>query len=140
MRCALRSVRVIADVRRRMKHVVAFVCALGTGSVLGADTLVVTGELSFNAGGLAQVAECGTNRVFTLGVMASNPFFGLTQRYDAASSSGKFAVLIEVKGSLAGRHSANSQLVLDSPDVSSVVRGTCAAATPNKSLERTRAR
>jgi hypothetical protein len=123
-----------------MKHLVAFVCALGIGSALGADTLVVTGELTFDSGGLAQVAECGTNRVFTLGVMASNPYFGLTQRYDAASESGKFGVVVEVKGSLARRSSANGQLVLDSPDVSSVVRGTCAAATPNKSLERTRER
>ena len=84
------------------------------------------------------MAECGTNRVFTLGTMASNPYFGLTRRYDAASESGKFGVLVEVKGSLAPHSSSNGKLALDSPDVSTVVRGTCAAATPNKSLERTR--
>jgi hypothetical protein len=121
-----------------MKYLVVLVAALGIGSAFGADTLAVTGELSFGSGGLAEVAECGTNRVFTLGVMASNPYFRLTQRYDTVSEGGKFGVLVKVNGSLALRTSSNGRLILESPDVSDVVRGTCAAATPNKSLERTR--
>lgn len=118
-----------------MKHLVAFVCALGIGPALAADALTVKGELSFDSAGLAQVAECGSDRVFTLGVMASNPYFALTQRYKETSEGGKFAVLVEVKGSLAGGRNSTGGVVLDSPDISTLVRGTCADATPNTSLE-----
>jgi len=123
-----------------MKHIVAIGLTAWTSLALGADTLLVKGELSFGSGGLAQVAECGTNRVFTLGVMASNPYFGVTQRYDEASADGKFAVLVEVKGLIAHRSSTKGQLVLDSPGVVSLVRGSCGDPPPNKSLERTRER
>jgi len=121
-----------------MKHLVAFVITLWASFALGADVMIVKGELSFGSGGLAQVAECGTNRVFTLGVMASNPYFGLTQRYADASASGKFQVLVEIEGSVAHRTSARGQLVLDSPSVVSLARGTCAVLPPNISLERAR--
>jgi hypothetical protein len=120
-----------------MKHPVALICALAIGSALAADAVTVNGELTFDSGGLAHVAECGSDRVFTLGVMASNPYFGLTQRYQTASDDGKFAVLVGVKGSLAHHRSSHTELVLDSPYISTLVRGTCAGSTPNKSLERT---
>ena len=121
-----------------MKHLVAFVFALYASSALGADAMIVKGELSFGSGGQAQVVECGTNRLFTLGVMASNPYFGLTQRYGEASANGKFPVLVEIEGLVAHRTSAKAQLVLHSPAVVSLVRGTCAVPPPNTSLEQTR--
>jgi hypothetical protein len=117
---------------RRMRHLVILVCAFGTGSALGADTPVVKGELSFNSGGLAQVTECGTNRVFTLGVMASNPFFGLTLRYKEASGSGKLPVLVEVKGSATPGKSSDGKPVLNAPQIVTLVRGNCADKTPDK--------
>jgi hypothetical protein len=123
-----------------MKHFIVLIGALGVGPAFAADALIVKGELSFSAGGLAQVAECGSDRVFTLGVMASNPYFGFTQQYKEVSDGGRFVVLIEVKGSLARHRSSNGALVLDSPDISKLVRGNCAHTTPNKSLERTRER
>jgi hypothetical protein len=123
-----------------MKHSVAFAFTLFACAALGADAVVVKGELSFESGALAQVAECGTNRIFTLGVMASNPYFGLTQRYAEAADGGKFAVLVEIEGSIAHRASTKRQHVLDSPRVVSLVRGGCADPPPNKSLERTRGR
>jgi len=116
-----------------MKHLVAVVFALWLSSALGADAVIIRGEISFESGGLAQVAECGTNRVFKLGVMASNPYFGLTQRYDEASENRKFAVLVEVQGSIAQRASTKRELVLDSPRVVSLVRGTCTDTPPNTS-------
>ncbi len=121
-----------------MKRIASLVLALFAGSAVAADSLVIKGELSFDSGGLAHVAECGTKRVFTLGVMASNPYFGLTQRYEEVSASGKFPVLVEVQGIVRARSSSNSKLVLDSPRISTLARGTCAVETPNTSLERTR--
>jgi len=121
-----------------MKHLVALICALGISSALAADALTVKGELSFSSAGLAQVAECGSDRVFTLGVMASSPYFGLTQQYKETSDRGKFAVFVEVKGTVAHNRSANGGLVLNSPEIATLVRGTCAGPTPNKSLELTR--
>jgi hypothetical protein len=123
-----------------MKRLAAFVFTLWASSALGADAIIVRGELSFGSGGLAQVAECGTNRVFTLGVMASNPYFGMTQRYDEASANGKFPVLVEIEGSVGDRTSTRGQLVLDSPSLVSLVRGTCNLPPPNTSLGPTRGR
>lgn len=121
-----------------MKRTAILLLALFAGSAFAADALVVKGLLLFDSGGLAHVAECGTSRVFTLGVMASNPYFGLTQRYNEASASGKFPVLVEVQGLIGARSSSNSKLVLDSPSIATLVRGTCVAETPNTSFERTR--
>jgi hypothetical protein len=102
--------------------------------------MIVKGELSIEAGGLAQVAECGTTRVFTLGVMASNPYFGLTQRYAEAADNRKFTVLVEIEGSIAEGAGTERTFVSDSPSVVSLVRGTCADPRPNTSLERTHER
>jgi len=132
--------RLSANVKWLMKHLVAFVFMLWASSALGADVTIVKGELSFGSGGLAHVAECGTNRVFILGVMASNTYFGLQQRYAEASADGKFRVLVEIEGSVAHRSSAKGQLVLGSASVVSLARGTCTVPPPNTSLERTRGR
>jgi hypothetical protein len=121
-----------------MKHFGAIVCALGIGLALAADTLTVRGELTFSSAGQAQVSECGSDRVFTLGVMASTPYFGLTQRYKEHSDSGKFAVLVEVNGTVARQRSSTGGMMLNSPNISTLARGTCADPTPNNSLERTR--
>jgi hypothetical protein len=123
--------------RRLIKHCVALICALVICPAFAADVLIVKGELSFDSGGLAQVAECGSDRVFILGVMASNPYISLLQRYNETSDAGRFAVLVEVKGLLARHRSSNGALVLDSPDIATLVRGSCANATPNNSPERT---
>jgi hypothetical protein len=117
-----------------MKHLVAIAFTLWASSAHGGDAMIVKGELSFGSGGLAQVSECGTNRVFTLGVMASSPYFGLMQRYDEASANSKFTVLAEIEGLIARRASAKGQLVLDSPRVISLMRGSCADPPPNNSL------
>lgn len=123
-----------------MKHLVALTFTLWASIALGADALIVKGELSFGSDGRAQVAECGTNRVFTLGVTASNSYFRLTRRYREASADGAFAVLVHVEGSLSQGGSAKGQLILDSPNVVSLARGTCVDPPPVKSLERTRDR
>jgi hypothetical protein len=63
-----------------------------------------------------------------MGAMASTPYFNLTQNYAKTSEGGKFAVLAEVKGQIKkGRDSDSGvELVIESPIVLSMVRGTCA--------------
>ena len=93
------------------------------------DRQVVRGELSWTDGHFAKVSECGTDRVYVFGVMASAPYFILSRRYDELSGEGKKPVLIEVEGSVAPpTSSTGGNPTLDQPQVIALSAGACGAA------------
>lgn len=106
-----------------IKRSLVLVAAAVLTSAAQAESSVVKGELSFTSTGIGQVTECGTGRVVDLGVMASNPYFLLTKKYDQISGAQRSGVLVEVKGSLVT--SSNGRIVLESPSVVTLVAGTC---------------
>ena len=114
-------------------------CLLCLAVPANADESVVKGELTFNSGGIGKIFECGSGRVVTLGVMASNPYFHLTQKYKELSDGGKMPVVIEVSGKVAKKKSlANGETTINMPTVVALRAGTCDGVTPNYALERTR--
>jgi hypothetical protein len=110
------------------------ICSLRLTGGLAADVSVTKGELQLGPSGVALVIECGANRVLRLGVMASAPYFNLIQNYAKASESGKSAVLVEVKGELKKSKTSDygAELVIESPKILSIARGTCTGKAPAK--------
>ena len=78
-----------------MKRIFVVACSLSFAALAQTDQAVVRGQLTFNSGGIGQVAECGTHRVIEFGTMASSPYFLLIRGYDELSGDGKNAVLVE---------------------------------------------
>jgi NlpE C-terminal OB domain len=91
-----------------------------------ATTIVVKGELSFDKAGVGKIAECDSGREFTLGLMASTPYFQLVQKYWEMSNRGKSPVLIEVRGDVAKTSDPKTESTLQSPSVVTLVAGGCA--------------
>jgi hypothetical protein len=120
-----------------MQHIGAIVSMLAFVAVANADTLVVKGELSFSSKGIGKVTDCKSGRIFTLGAMASNPYFSLVQRYWRLSYHGKTPVLIEVRGDVSKTSNPETELTLQSPSVNTLVAGRCGDASPKNALERT---
>jgi len=106
------------------KNLIVVSCALAVIAAALADEQVIEGQLTFNSGGLGQIVECGTRRVIQLGVMASNPYFHLSRKYDEVSGDGKRSVLIKLEGRLAT--SSDGKLVLETPRMVAMKAGSCA--------------
>jgi len=121
-----------------MQHIGAIVWMLAFVAVADADTVAVKGELSFSSKGIGKVSECKSGRIFSLGVMASNPYLRLVQRYWRISYHGKTPVLIEVRGDVTRTSNSVAELTLQSPNVVALVAGRCSDASPNYALVRTR--
>ena len=108
-----------------MRYATVMLGALLVVTAADARTVVVKGELTFASNGIGKVAECGTGRVFTLGLMASNPYFRLAQRYWELSNHGKAPVLIEVSGDVVKTSDPESESTLQTPTVVALTPGTC---------------
>lgn len=98
---------------------------LALATVADANSLVVKGELSFTSAGIGKIAECDSGREFTLGVMASAPYFQLVQKYWDISNHGKTPVLIEVRGEVMKTSNPQTESTLQSPSVVTLVAGAC---------------
>jgi hypothetical protein len=105
-----------------MRHIRNIVWMLAFVAVAYADTVVVKGELSFNSKGIGKVLDCNSGRIFSLGVMATNPYRRMIEQYWRLSYHGKTPVLIEVRGD-----ASNSETgwTLQSPNVATLVAGRC---------------
>ena len=123
-----------------MRYIGAIVWMLAFVAVADADSVVVKGELSFSSKGIGKVSECKSGRIFTLGVMASNRYFSLVQRYWRLSYHGKTPVLIEVRGDVSRTSNSETKLTLQSPSVIALVAGRCSDTSPNNASEQTRER
>ena len=113
-----------------MRHLGAMACVLALASVADAGTVLVKGELSFTPAGIGKISECESGRTFTLGLMASTPYFQLVQRYWEISNHGKTPVLIEVRGDVMKTSNPESESTLQSPSVVALVAGACSKAPP----------
>jgi hypothetical protein len=105
---------------RRLKVVA---CALAAIAAAHADESVIEGQLTFNSQGVGQIVECGTQRVIELGVMASNPYFHFSRRYDEVFGDGKKPVLVKLAGRLVS--SSEGSLVLEAPRMVAMEAGAC---------------
>jgi hypothetical protein len=121
-----------------MRHIGAIVWMLALVAVADADTMVVKGELSFSSKGIGKVLECKSGRTFTLGAMASNPYFSLVQRYWRLSNHGKTPVLIEVRGDISRTSNPETESTLQSPSVNALVAGRCSDTSPGSRAEQSR--
>ena len=92
-----------------------------------ADFVIVEGELSFDSKGIGKVAECKGGRIFTLGAMEPNPYLRLVDRYWRSSNHGKTPVLVKVSGGLSSAIPPGRELIIQSPNVVTLVSGRCAA-------------
>ena len=110
-----------------MRRFLVAACLALLQSCGSSEPTVVNGVLTFNTFGRAFVAECGTGRKFTLGVMASNPYFILSRKYDEISARGTKPVLAHVRGVLATSSNSGGELILEYPQVTSMTNGTCDA-------------
>ena len=106
-----------------MRLGIAIGLTLATLGTSAGDALVIRGEVSLSESGFAKISECGTNRVFQFGVMASSPYFIFVRRYEELSASGKISVLIEAEGVLV--QSSTNVSTLEHPRVISLTRGSC---------------
>ena len=108
-----------------MRYVTAMTCALLLVTAADAKTVIVKGELTFTSNGIGKVVECGTGRVFTLGLMASHPYFQLVQRYWELSNRGKAPVVAEVSGDVVKTNEPDSESTLQTPTLVALTPGTC---------------
>lgn len=116
-----------------MMRMTVFLCLLGVGAFALADKLVVKGELSFTEKGIGKVAECDGGRIFTLGVMASDPYFQLVQKYWSLSDHGKTPVVVEVSGEVTKTSDPGTESTLQTPRVVALLPGSCKQAAGDKS-------
>ena len=99
------------------------VCALAAIGAAHADESVLEGQLTFNSNGIGQLMECGTRRVIELGVMASNPYFHFSKKYEEVSVDGKEPVLAKMAGRLVSNSAG--KLVLEAPRMVAMEVGAC---------------
>jgi hypothetical protein len=90
-----------------------------------ADFVIVEGELSFDSKGIGKVMECEGGRIFTLGEMGRDPYLRLVERYWRSSNHGKTPVLVKVSGGLSSTIPPGRELILQSPNVVTLVSGGC---------------
>jgi hypothetical protein len=105
------------------KSLMVVTCALAAITAAHADELVIEGQLTFNSHGVGQIVECGTRRVIELGVMASNPYFHFSRRYEEVSADGKKRVLVKLAGRLVS--SSEGKVVLATPRMIAMEAGAC---------------
>jgi hypothetical protein len=98
-------------------------CSVAAITAARADEQVIEGQLRFNSDGIGQVVECGTQRVIELGVIASNPYFHVSEKYKEVSRDGKEAVLIKLEGRLVS--SSKGGLILEAPRMVFMKAGSC---------------
>ena len=126
--------------RCRLRHIGAIGGMLAFAAVADAETVVVRGELSFSSEGIGKVSECQSGRIFTLGVMATNPYLRLVQRYWRISYHGKTPVLIKVQGDVTRTGTGGTKLTLQSPNVIALAAERCSDALSDNALAQTRER
>jgi hypothetical protein len=90
-----------------------------------ADFVIVEGELTFDSKGIGKVVECEGGRLFTLGEMGRNPYLRLIDQYWRSSNHGKTPVLVKVSGGLSSAIPPGRELIIQSPNVVSLVSGRC---------------
>jgi hypothetical protein len=96
-----------------MRHVGAIGWMLAFAAVADADNVVVKGELSFSSEGVGKVSECRSGRIFTMGVMATDPYLRLVQGYWRISYRGD------------AERTTNTTFTLQEPYVISLVSERC---------------
>jgi hypothetical protein len=82
------------------------------------------GEVTFGAGARAYISECGTQRVLTVGVMATGAYVAFSERYELLSANGTLPILAEISGVEA---KSSGGVTIDSPKVLNLTDGRCAA-------------
>ena len=110
-----------------MRHTAVLVGIVALAAVAEADFVIVEGELSFDSKGIGKVAECDSGRVFTLGTMGRNPYLRLVERYWRSSNNGRTPVLVKVSGGLSSTIPPGRELIIQSPNVVTLVSGRCSA-------------
>ncbi len=90
-----------------------------------ADAVIVRGEVSWTANGIARISECGTSRVLEFGTMASSPYFRFKRRYEELSVDRETPVLVEVEGILVRSSNSINLLTIQRPRVLSLTKGAC---------------
>ena len=110
-----------------MRHICVLVGIVALVAVAEADFVIVEGELTFDSQGIGRVAECEGGRVFTLGEMQRNPYLRLVDRYWRSSNQGKTPGLVKVSGGLSSSIPPGRALIIESPNVVTLVAGRCAA-------------
>jgi hypothetical protein len=124
-----------------MRRLTMVITALASIAALAADRQLIKGELTLGNGDFrGTVLECGTNRAVEVGVMASAPYSHYAHQFNELSGGGQFQVLVEISGELRRATSTSRRLVLESPRILEMTRGSCHVSTPNTSFERTRER
>jgi hypothetical protein len=108
-----------------MRHVGVIVGIVALAATAEADFVVVEGELSFDSQGIGKVVECEGGRSFTLGAMGRNPYLRLVDRYWRSSNNGKTPVLVRVSGGLSSKIPPGRELIIQSPNVVTLVSGRC---------------
>jgi hypothetical protein len=122
-----------------MRRLTLVLTVLVSIAALAADRQLIKGELTLGGGDFrGTVLECGTNRAVEVGVMASAPYSHYAHQFNELSADGQFQVLVEISGELRRATSSSRRLVLESPQIVGMTRGSCDVATPNTSFERTR--
>jgi hypothetical protein len=109
----------------RMRLGIAIGLVFTAVGISAEDALVVRGEVSLTESGFARISECGSNRVFQFGVMASSPYFIFVRRYEELSAHGKMPVLIEARGVVVRSDNSTNISTLEHPRVITLTQGTC---------------
>ena len=111
--------------RRCIRQLVGTAVGVALVTAALANMILVKGELSFSEAGIGKISECDSGREFTLGLMASTPYFELVQKYWEMSNRGKKPVLIEVRGDVIKTGDPKTETTLQSPSVVTLVAGSC---------------
>ncbi len=122
-----------------MRHAIAFALLFTMLEASATDPVVLRGEVSWTANGIARISECGTGRVLEFGTMASSPYFRFKRRYEELSVDPKTPVLVEVEGVVARARSATNELTIEHPKAINVTKGGCDEVPPNSAFESGRA-
>ena len=106
-----------------MRLVITITILFTSFGVFADNLFLVRGEVKLSESGIGIISECGTNRIFQFGVMASSPYFKFIQKFENLSAGAKYPVLIEVEGNLVQAGSNMSSI--ESPRVIAISRGGC---------------
>src|SRR5262245_56449560 len=106
-----------------MRQLLVTVGMLALAAAANAETL--RGELSFNSKGTVWVSECKSGRVLKLGEMRSSQYQRLIDQYWRLSFNGKTPVVVEIRGDVTRHGPPGTELILESPNVVTLVGGSC---------------
>jgi len=109
----------------KMRLAIALGLLFAASEASAADAVIVRGEVSWTANGIARISECGTGRALEFGTMASSPYFRFKRRYEELSADGKTPVLVEVEGVLVRSGNSINLLTIQHPRVLGLTKGAC---------------